>query len=312
MPVHGFNKPVDHHAGHMTWELLFQESSRTVIQTSELRAAGATWRSLKGAVDNGFLVRGRRGHYALPSTNQRILEAVRVGGRLSCISAAADVGIFAVDPSIAHIHLDPNASRLRAPKDRFQRLTVANRKGIELHWDRLSAPEDGTEYSIGLVDALIQIFRCQQPRFALASLDNALHLQRLPLSSVAEIFAALPEEIQYLRSWVDTRSESGQETVLRFIVRLAGFRFEIQVSISGVGRVDMVIEGCLVIEADSRQFHDGWEAHLRDRTRDCDLAGMSYMSYRAIHRDILYHPERVMAAIVGLLAVRNHFRTYVL
>ena len=296
----------------MTWELLFQESGRKVIETGELRAAGATWRSLKAAVDNGFLVRGRRGHYALPTVNRRILEAVRVGGRLGCISAAADVGVFAVDPSIAHIHLEPNASRLRAPQDRFQRLSVANRTGIELHWDRLVAPEESTEYSVGLQDAVIQIFRCQQPRFALASLDNALHLQRLALSSVSEIFAALPENLHYLQSWADPRSESGQETVLRFIVRLAGFQFEIQVSISGVGRVDMVIEGCLVIEADSRQFHDGWEAHLRDRTRDCDLAGMSYMSYRAIHRDILYHPERVLAAITGLLAARNHFRTYVL
>ena len=298
--------------GHVTWEVLFQESSRTVIETGELRAAGATWRSLKAAVDNGFLVRGRRGHYALPSTNNKILEAVRVGGRLGCISAAADLGIFAVNPSIAHIHLDANASRLRAPQDRFQRLTVANRNGIKLHWDRLLAAEDGTEYSVGLVDALIQIFRCQQPRFALAALDNALHLQRLAPSSVVEIFAQLPQELQYLHSWADARSESGQETVLRFIVRLAGLEFEIQVSISGVGRVDMVIEGCLIVEADSRQFHDGWEAHLRDRTRDCDLAGMSYMSYRAIHRDILYHPERVLAAITGLLAVRNHFRTFIL
>ena len=298
--------------GRMSWEMLFQESNRTIIRTGELRAAGATWRSLKTAVDNGFLVRGRRGHYALPSTDCRILEAVRVGGRLGCISAAANAGIFALDPSIAHIHLDPNASRLRSPQDRFQRLTLANRGGVELHWDRLLEPESSTEYSIGLVDALIQIFRCQQSRFALASLDNALYLQRIPFSSVRDIFAALPEQVQYLRTWVDIRSESGQETVLRFIVRHAGFQFEIQVSISGVGRVDMVIEGCLVVEADSRQFHDGWEAHLRDRTRDCDLAGMNYMSYRAIHRDILYHPERVVAAITGLLAMRNHFRTYIL
>ncbi|TFC28709.1 hypothetical protein E3O25_05765 [Cryobacterium sp. TMT1-3] len=296
----------------MTWEVLFHESDRSVIETGELRAAGATWRSLKAAVDNGFLVRCRRGHYALPSTNRHILEAVRVGGRLGCISAAADMGVFALDSSSTHVHLDPNASRLRAPQDRFQRLTVANRNGIELHWDQLLASEDGTEYSIGLTDSLIQIFRCQQPRFALASLDNALHLRLLPSEAVVLIFAALPEDLQYLRAWVDARSESGQETVLRFIVHLAGFQFEIQVSISGVGRVDMVIEGCLVVEADSRQFHDGWDAHLRDRTRDCDLAGMTYMSYRAIHRDIFYHPERVVAAITGLLAVRNHFRTYVL
>jgi very-short-patch-repair endonuclease len=201
---------------------------------------------------------------------------------------------------------------MRAPQNRFRRLTEANRNGIELHWGRLLAPADGTEFRIGLVDALIQICRCQQPRFALASLDNALHLSLVSPSAIVQIFEALPTELQWLRCWVDPRSESGQETVLRFIVRLHGLQFEIQVAISGVGRVDMLIEGCLVVEADSRQFHDGWEAHLRDRTRDCDLAGMSYMSYRAIHRDIFYHPERVIAAITGLLAARNRYRVHVL
>jgi len=296
----------------MTWELLFQESNRSVIETADLTAAGATWRSLKAAVDNGYLLRGRRGHYTLPHADRHIVEAVRVGGRLGCISAAANLSIFALDASRAHIHLDHNVSRMRAPQNRFRRLTEATRNGIELHWGRLLAPGDGTEFRIGLVDALIQIFRCQQPRFALASLDNALHLSLVSQSAIAQIFEALPAELQWLRCWVDPRSESGQETVLRFIVRLHGLQFEIQVAISGVGRVDMLIEGCLVVEADSRQFHDGWEAHLRDRTRDCDLAGMSYMSYRAIHRDIFYHPERVIAAITGLLAARNRYRVHVL
>ncbi len=165
---------------------------------------------------------------------------------------------------------------------------------------------------MGLTDAMVQILRCQQPRFALASLDNALRQKLLPPEVVPLIFARLPLELQYLKGYVDARSDSGQETVLRFIVRQAGYDFEIQVSIDGVGRVDFVIEGCLVVEADSHQFHEGWAAQVRDRTRDRNLAAAQYMSYRALYQDIMFHPERVLAAIAGLLAVNRNFRTIIL
>lgn len=296
----------------MTWAEYFHENQIRFAETDALVANGATSRSLTEAVSGGQLVRARRGHYALPDIDRHSLEAVRLGGRLACVSAAADAGVFALDATFTHIHLAPKASRLRAPHSRFERLTTANRDGVELHWDVLTNPSDGTEYRVGLIDALVQIVRCQEPRFALASLDNALHLKLLPHSALSSIFAAVPHELHYLRALVDARSESGQESVLRFIVRQAGYSFDIQVSIDGVGRVDMVIEGCLVVEADSREFHEGWAAQVRDRTRDRDLAAAQYMSYRTLYRDIMFNPERVLAAIAGLLAANRNYRAVIL
>lgn len=302
-------------AGHcvpMTWSEYFERNNRRVCETAELTAAGASWRSLKDAVENGNLVRARRGHYVLADTDRHTLEAVRVGGRLACISAAADAAVFVFDDAYSHIHLDATASRLRTPSDRRQRLNARNREGIELHWEHLLEPSGGSEFAVGLVDALVQIFRCQEPKFAVASLDNALHQRLLSVRSVDTIFGALPDDLQHLRLLVDPRSEAGQETVLRLIVRGAGLECEIQVSITGVGRVDMLVEGCLVVEADSRRFHEGWPAQARDRTRDRNLAALEYMSYRALYRDIMFYPERVIAAILGLLAARNRFRTVIL
>ncbi|MBA8829143.1 endonuclease domain-containing protein [Alpinimonas psychrophila] len=116
------------------------------------------------------------------------------------------------------------------------------------------------------------------------------------------IFSALPGRLQWLRSLVDDRSESGQETVLRLILIEAGFRVDIQVSIESVGRVDMLVDGLVVVEADSRQFHDGWEAHARDRARDVDLAALGYMSLRVLYRDIMFDQQRVISAVRGLLS----------
>lgn len=296
----------------MTWADYFRDNNIQIAETAALTAAGASWRALRAAVQSGHLIRARRGHYALPGTNVHILEAVRLGGQLACISAAADIGVFALDNTFAHIHVDPTASRLRAPHDRFHLLTDQNRDGAELHWGTLLDPTDGTEYRVGLKDALVQILRCQDPRFAIASLDNALHQGLILPDVVPEIFAALPRELQYLRSHVDARSDAGQETVLRFIVREAGYEFDFQVEVGGVGRIDMIVEGCIAVEADSRQFHDGWEAHVRDTTRDCDLAILGYVSLRVLYRDIIYHPERVIAAIAGLLAANRHYRTVIL
>ena len=295
----------------MTWAEYFRVHNVQIAETEALNAAGANWRALRAAVDSGYLVRARRGHYALPDTDAHVLEAVRLGGRLACVSALANSGIFTLDSTFAHIHLDPTASRLRAPHNRFQQLTAQNRDGVELHWGQLLDPAGGSECRIGLADALIQVFRCQKPRFAIASLDNALYQRLLTAQAVPQIFAALPAEFQSLRTLIDCRSESGQETVLRLVIKGAGFHVEIQVGIGGVGRVDMIVEGRIVVEADSRQFHDGWEAHARDRTRDCDLAMLGYLTLRVLYRDIIHHPERIIAAITGLLAATSHYRTFI-
>jgi very-short-patch-repair endonuclease len=295
----------------MTWSEYFRVHNMQIAETAALNAAGANWRALRAAVESGQLVRARRGHYALPGTDAHILEAVRLGGRLACMSAVANAGIFTLDSTFAHIHVQPTASRLRAPHDRFQKLSAQNRDGVELHWGQLLDPRGGSEYCIGLADAFVQVFRCQETRFAIASLENALFTRRLGVQAVAQIFAALPEEFQPLRPLINGRSESGQETVLRLVIRGAGFHVEIQVEIGGIGRVDMIVEGRVVVEADSRQFHDGWEAHARDRTRDCDLAMRGYVSLRVLYRDIVHHPERIIAAITGLLAATNRYRTFI-
>ena len=295
----------------MTWAEYFRVHNVQIAETEALNAAGANWRVLRAAVDSGYLVRARRGHYALPDTDAHVLEAVRLGGRLACVSALANSGIFTLDSTFAHIHLDSTASRLRAPHDRFHQLTAQNRDGVELHWGQLLDPAGGSESRVGLADAVVQVFRCQEPRFAIASLDNALYQRLLTAQAVPRIFAALPAEFQSLRPLIDCRSESGQETVLRLVITESGFHVEIQVWIGGVGRVDMIVEGRIVVEADSRQFHDGWGAHARDRTRDCDLAMLGYLTLRVLYRDIIHHPERVIAAITGLLAATSHYRTFI-
>lgn len=294
----------------MGWQEAFGELDLTIASRSELRAVGASGRGLTAAVKLGSLIRVRRDHYALPKTTAQSLQAVRVGGRVTCTSALASTGVFVLSTQLAHIHIASNASRLRSPNNRFSRLTTNNRAGVILHWWPLGEPAAGTEFSVGPIDALAHLVRCQPVRFAVAALDSAIHLGLISSADLDEVFARVPERFQHVRSLVDGRSEAGQETVLRLIMQDAGLHVDIQVAVRGVGRIDMIVEGVLALEADSRLAHDGWERHVADRWRDLQLAQRHFMCLRPAYQHTMSHPKDVLAAARGLLAARSNYRTF--
>ena len=292
----------------MTWIEVF-ESGLRIASRHQLLAVGATGAGLTSAVRAGTLIRVRRDHYALPGTHPHIVKAVRVGGRLACISALRDAGVFGFDHMYPHIHMRRQASRSRSPSSR-RPLTQHNREGVQLHWRPLLDPQCN-EYRVGFVDALIQAVSCQHPWYAIASLDNALFLGKIDEVDLSTIFAHLPHRLQPLQDQVDRRSEAGQESVLRCAMRAAGIEPELQVAIAGVGRVDFLVENRLVVEADSRLAHDGWEFHVRDRDRDIDLARQGYMSLRPAYNRNMFTTYEVVEAIVNLLAATRGFPTIV-
>ena len=164
---------------------------------------------------------------------------------------------------------------------------------------------------MGIRDALAQVVGCQGGRYAIASLDNALFLRAISLTGLHEIFAWLPQHYAPLMTRVDGRAEAGQESILRLLCEDAGLHCEIQVTFAGIGRVDLVVEGLIVVEADSRLAHDGWELHVRDRNRDIDLAMLGLPSLRPAYQRTMYRPQDVLEAVLGLLAAVGHFRVHV-
>lgn len=274
-----------------------------IVSRYDLLASGLSADGITAAVTTGALLRVRRDHYALPDTDRHTLESVRVGGREACVSAAREIGFFAFDTAFTHVHLDRQASRLRSPQSRQVPLARAPRDGVKLHWWPLIDSTDGTEYCVGARDALAQIIQCQEPRFALAALDTALHEHKIWPSDLSEIFASVPAKHHELRTRIDARVDAGQESVLRDLICRAGFQCEIQVSIDGVGRVDLVVEGCVVVEADSFSHHRSWPEQVNDRTRDRLLAARHYLTLRVLYQDIMFDPEGVIAAIRELVTI---------
>ena len=276
-----------------------------VATRSQLVRAGVTPRDLTAAVRSGTLIRVREGYYASPVAEPMLVQAVRVGGRLGCVSALRSHGIWAAPHAFPHVALRPGASRLRSPRDRRRPLTPDRLDGCELHW--LPSVDHGTSvHTVGVIDALVQAIRCQPRELAVASLDSAVYEKRVGRHDIDTVFAAVPSRLRELRALVDGRCMSGIETIVRLVLVELGLPFDLQVSFRGIGTVDFVVAGCLVVETDGRLGHEGSPGVARDYDRDLALIGLGYSVLRLNYRQVMFEREATVAALLG--ALRSHRR----
>lgn len=291
--------PVPHcHRASPRDQAMAEPRAMDVMSRADLVAQGWTSRALTEAVKTGALVRARRGWYLAEAAPADLVSAVRVGGLLGCLSLLQELGVFVWRRPALHVHMHRGASRMRSPKKRRARLAPRARRTIVLHWHALvDEPADGR---VSVVDALVHAVRCQPARYAIASIDSALNKGLLTEEQLGDVFAALPARYRVLRPFVDGRAQSGPETLVRLMVRSLGCAVDLQVEFPDVGFVDLVVDGWLVIECDSKAFHSEWSAQLTDYRRDLALAQQGYCVLRLTAEDIMYSPEKVLAAIRGV------------
>lgn len=280
--------------------------NQDVFTRAELRAAGYSRRRLSSAVASGQLIRARRDRYMHGDAPAALVQAVRVGGRLTCLSLLALFEVFVLENSHLHVHVHHSASRLRSALARTTPLEPRSTRKVRLHWVPLHDPRmaRAAESSVSIIDALIHAVRCQPLRAAIATLDSALNKNLIGLAELAEVFAALPQKYRVMRAFIDGRAESGPETLMRLMLLGLGCRIELQVKFAGIGRVDLLVDGWLIIECDSERYHSGWTQQQADRDRDLALAARGYTTLRPTATAIMWRPEEVLAAVRGLLAAR--------
>src|SRR5690606_33178484 len=141
-------------------------------------------------------------------------------------------------------------------------------------------------------DALVTVAFCRPEREALAAFDSALHQRLIGRAALRMLAAELPSSRQRIVEWADGRIESGIETFVVYLCRVMGLRIQIQPVVAGVGRGDVEIEGVLIVEADSREFHDA-EVTARDRRRDGGYIRAGYTPLHFRYAQIVYEPREV-------------------
>lgn len=274
------------------------------LSRAELSQQGHSRRSIQAAVRRGALIHARRDCYVPAEAHDDAVRAVRVGGRLTCLSLLALLGVFVLENRRLHVHVHPTAGRLRSPHSRSEPLDAARSADVRLHWSHLAEPV-GAACAVSVIDALIHAVQCQHPRAAVATLDSALHTNLITPEQLVDVFAALPARFGSLLGLIDGRAESGPETLVRLMARMLGCEIQLQRQFEGVGRVDLVLDGWLVVECDSERFHADWTAQVRDRERDVALAAQGFFTFRVTAAMIMYRPDDVFGALRGLIASRR-------
>lgn len=259
-----------------------------ILETSDLRAHGLSERRIRLLVDSGQLLRVRRGKYLAVDVPPCLSEAARLGGRLDCVSLLREAGVFVASDPPLHVQLDNGASRLPARPHHV----VAHWRATGAHRCSPIAP---------WVEALAQACRCQDPRSAIATLDSAWHRGLVNEAELREVFTRLPLRYRALHGLLDRRAESGTETLMRLILRTLGCDIRVQQSVPGVGRVDFIVDGWLIIECDSEAHHAGWDAAKRDRRRDMTAAALGYTTIRPIAEDILHHRDELTTTLRAII-----------
>lgn len=274
-----------------------------VVSLEQLRVAGWSLPAVTAARRAGRIHHVRRGWYALPSADRRLVAAVRIRGQLTCITAAAVLGLWVWDDHRLHVAVPGNGGRLNPARSGGP--PALEDPDVVLHWrDRTAAPRLARQT---LREITQHVVECQPPPLALAVLDSVLRQRRASERWLRDAIEPLPRGAA-LAACLDAGAGAGGESILRWHLRAAGVAFETQVQIEGLYRADVRVGRSLLIEVDGREHHATVAGFERDRRLDRELQARGYIVLRFTYRELLFEPDRVMATILAIVRTGRHRR----
>ena len=270
-------------------------------QKQQLVARGARDVDLTRAVRSGEVIRARQGWYTTLSPQDPAVRAVRVGGRLTGLSAIEQAGGWVIRSRYLHVSVPRNGARHRSPSNRHRRLRAGT--STVRHWDDVGVLERGTASSVSVADALYRVVLDESFEQAVAALDWALHTGVLDEIDFETLMLALPENLRAVREWVDAACESLPESLARTRLRIAGHHVEIQAELPTGEFVDLVVDRAIGLEVDGRRWHEG--SFDRDRNKDITITLERMHGLRPAASTVFADWARLYAAICVALGERG-------
>ena len=270
-----------------------------MAQKQQLVRRGARDLDLTVAVRSGKVIRVRNGWYSTLAEGDPRVLAVRVGGRLTGISAVQALGGWVLDRHPLHVSLPYNASRMRDRHDRRRRLRPP-RRGLVLHWDDSALGSRGNASAVGLRDALVRVIVDESRETAIAALDWALHTGRIEMLDVEELMLCVPKVKRFGTHWLDPDCESLPESLSRTRLRVAGHHVVSQVPLETGERVDLKVAGIVGLEVDGEEHH--WDRFEEDRRKDAQIILEHMHPFRPSARMVFYEWPVVLAAVEAAIA----------
>ena len=279
------------------------ESLGGFAQKQQLVRLGARDRELTRAVKSGLVVRVRNGWYStLPESDQR-LRALRVGGRLTGLSAIVAMGGWVMSSQVLHVAVNENAARLRTPHNRRRRLDTRVPGSVRVHWEPRDHADRGEASVVALIDALFRVVMDEKLEDAVAALDWALHFHLIDRGDVERLMLRLPHNLSWIAGWADAACESLPESFSRTRFRLAGHAVRSQVPLPSEERIDLLVDGVAAIEVDGRTHHA--DSFLPDRAKDLRITIAGFHALRPAASMIFRNWDEVYLAVSIALIERG-------
>ena len=267
--------------------LEYLQKAGGVARSAQLLHAGFSRRDLLRLRESGAN-QPKRGVFVLPGCDEDYQSAIKYNGRLSCASAAAHYGLWLRHPP-SRLHLACNHGHGSG----FVRHRTIRFDGHPLV--PVAAVEDVALHALG----------CLTPPASTAMATSAIRLHGVSPELLARELRAdrSGTALRALRE-LDLRAESIVEVDAQHLFRSNGIRYEAQVFLPGIGRVDFLLDGFLIVEIDGFAFHSKREDMLRDRNRNNTSAVNGYVVLRYMPEHVWFSPDQVLAEIRAVLAAR--------
>lgn len=256
-----------------------------VARRPTLARLGVDDAALRRAVRAGVM-QPERGMYALPTAAPAEVALLRRRQLLTCVSAGPSHGLWVLDTAgPPHVH---------------------HRRGEvfdgEVPHGGLLFPPHPNRPVVALGDVLIHAARCLPLREALVMVECAVGRGDMTLDFLRRRLPGRRNgKARDVLQWVDRGAESMLETLARTCFRQAGISVEAQVYINGVGQVDLLLEGWLVVELDGRH-HGDWTQVKKDQRRNNRSVVQGYTVLRYYYADVVYAPEQMLGEVLTVFA----------
>ena len=228
------------------------------------------------------------GHYRgwIYDKNSFSLDQVRAFVYNACISCVSAAQIYELPvlmeerPQKTHLSVAYNRGMHPSKLRRFDDVCI--------HREQLVSDEERSTHVASIGTVLERVLVCMPLKVSLPMLDAARNrgLYDVSTLTIPPTGSRLPHLKEAL-SLSSDRARSILETVARLQLIDKGLTPQVGVWIEGVGEVDMIILGFIVIEVDGWAFHSSKEQREKDLKRDRELLRRGYVVLRFTYDDVM-------------------------
>ena len=228
------------------------------------------------------------GHYRgwIYDKNNFTLDQVRAFVYNACISCVSAAQIYELPvlmeerPQKTHLSVSYNRGMHPSKLRRFDDVCI--------HREQFVSDEERRTHVASIGTVLERVLVCMPLKVSLPMLDAARNrgLYDVSTLTIPPTGSRLPHLREAL-SLSSDRARSILETVARLQLIDMGLAPQVGVWIEGVGEVDMIVLGFIVIEVDGWAFHSSKEQREKDLKRDRELLRRGFVVLRFTYDDVM-------------------------